>query len=91
MKGKTKIITECSDFWNAVFKLVNEDRILPADDRGITTPIDKELSLTITNEWAMLVHGDTNSMCAKMRRGPNREDLLPYITLLSWYLKKRMD
>ena len=90
LKPKSKLIGECTSFWNAAYKLINEDRIFPAGENGISAPIDEMYELTITNEWAMLRYLDTKVMCAKMRKDPtNRESLLPYFALLLWYLKKK--
>ena len=89
IKPKSKLIAECTAYWNAAYKLLNEDRIFHATEEGITTGIDDAYELTITDEWAMLCRKDTHVMCAKMRMGPDRENLLPFYTLLQWYLKRK--
>lgn len=87
---KSKIIGECTSFWNTAYKLINEDRILPASEHGISAPVDETYELTVTDEWVMLRYSDTKVMCAKMRKNPvNRESLIPYFTLLIWYLRKK--
>lgn len=90
MKPKSKLIGECTAFWNAAYKLVNEDRIMPADERGISEAIDDAIELRITDEWAMLCRRENGYMVCKMRMGQNREDFLPFISLLQWYLKWKM-
>ena len=91
MKKKSDTIKYCSDYWTTAFKLINENRIMPADERGISDPIDNMYELAITDKWVMLRHRDDHRMCCKVKRHPNNDVLFPYVTILDWYLRRKLE
>lgn len=85
---KDKLKKSTNNFWDALFKLLDQDKALPLyGDQDISQKLDDTYDLVLTREWAILRKRDNGYQKAKVNRHPKGNVAFPYITLLSWYLK----
>lgn len=89
MNIKDKVKKASSAYWDALFKLLDDDKKMPLHgDQVISTKLDENLDITLSGKYVCIRNRDNGYTKAKAIRHPSNDVIFPYITLLSWYLKE---